>query len=292
MGDPFKIAGPALISFSGGRTSAYMLHEIVRAHGGTLPADVLITFANTGREMPETLDFVRECSERWNVNIHWLEYRWSPGGPSYAEVGHNSASRNGEPFDQLILARSMLPNPVMRFCTVELKIRTMNRFARHGLGWEEFDKIVGLRADEPHRVAKMRARGSRSRETGERDVLMPLADSMKTVREVSAFWEARNWGLRLLSVNGRTPDGNCDLCFLKSAETICSTMRRRPETRPWWIGHEVAAVHRGTMHKPEMALFRADRPSYAQMADMVDRQGDFGFGDLDKIEDCYCTGDA
>lgn len=36
----YKIQGPALISFSGGRTSGYMLHQIVQAHGGTLPDDV------------------------------------------------------------------------------------------------------------------------------------------------------------------------------------------------------------------------------------------------------------
>ncbi len=61
MLDPFLISGPAVISFSGGRTSAYMLWRILRAHGGALPDDVVVCFANTGREMSATLDFVREC---------------------------------------------------------------------------------------------------------------------------------------------------------------------------------------------------------------------------------------
>jgi 3'-phosphoadenosine 5'-phosphosulfate sulfotransferase (PAPS reductase)/FAD synthetase len=70
---PYLIDGPALISFSGGRTSAYLLRQALDAHGGSLPADVIACFANTGKEMPQTLDFVRDCSERWDVEIVWLE---------------------------------------------------------------------------------------------------------------------------------------------------------------------------------------------------------------------------
>ena len=46
--NPYKIEGPALISFSGGRTSGFMLYHILQAHGGTLPEDYFVVFANTG----------------------------------------------------------------------------------------------------------------------------------------------------------------------------------------------------------------------------------------------------
>lgn len=72
---PYQIAGPALISFSGGRTSGYMLRKILEAHGGRLPADVVVGFANTGKERRETLDFVRDCGEHWDVPVVWLEWR-------------------------------------------------------------------------------------------------------------------------------------------------------------------------------------------------------------------------
>ena len=45
------------ISFSGGRTSAFMLHHILEANNG-LPDNALVCFQNTGREMPQTLAFV------------------------------------------------------------------------------------------------------------------------------------------------------------------------------------------------------------------------------------------
>ena len=46
---------------------------------------------------------------------------------------------------------------------------------------------------------------------------MPLAEASVTVRDVSAFWQAQPFDLELLTVNGRTLEGNCDLCFLKPA---------------------------------------------------------------------------
>ena len=56
----FKLPdGNVQISFSGGRTSAYMLHEIIKANNG-LPSRAVVAFQNTGKEMPQTLDFVQE----------------------------------------------------------------------------------------------------------------------------------------------------------------------------------------------------------------------------------------
>ena len=289
--DPFRVDGPAILSVSGGRTSAYMLRRIVQAHGGTLPADVIATFANTGKEMPETLDFVRDLAERWGVAIHWLEYRWRSGEHYFAEVDHATASRNGEPFDLLIEARSMLPNPVARFCTQELKIRTMQRFA-WSLGWRDWTNVVGLRADEPRHVANLRARNEGGKDGW--DISLPLASAGITRRDVAAFWRAQNFDLRLPNINGATPHGNCDLCFLKSAATIAGIIRDRPELARWWIEKETdhaARPNKQAMSDRGYLQFRMDRPSYAAMLDASQRQENFDFGDLDQRIDCYC-GDA
>ena len=55
--NPYRVPRPAVISFSGGRTSAFMLRHIVDAYGGRLPDSVSVIFANTGLERPETLEF-------------------------------------------------------------------------------------------------------------------------------------------------------------------------------------------------------------------------------------------
>lgn len=151
--NPYRFEGPTLYSFSGGRTSGYLLKHAVDAHGGTLPKDHIVCFANTGKEVPETLDFVQECADRWNVQIIWLEY--DPAAEHQTRiVNHNSAARDGEPFEALIGKRKFLPNPVMRFCTTELKIRRMSMYASRWMSWTSWNSVVGLRADEMSRVVR------------------------------------------------------------------------------------------------------------------------------------------
>jgi 3'-phosphoadenosine 5'-phosphosulfate sulfotransferase (PAPS reductase)/FAD synthetase len=285
--NPYLFEGPALISFSGGRTSGYLLKQIINAHRGTLPANIVVVFANTGKERSESLDFVNEVSERWGVEIVWLEY--SPDAPQRtAIVSYKTASRNGEPFEALLRAKQMLPNPVMRFCTIELKIRRFREYAVHHLGWQHWQSVVGLRHDEQHRVKKQLKRNAAGKDLWR--TIMPLDLARATKQTVSDFWREQNFDLRLENVRGRTPEGNCDLCFLKAKATIMGLLRRRPQSGCWWAKQEVEAVARGTMRAPEMALFRADRPSYSAMLDVIDRQGDF---DLDEGEeddgDCACT---
>ena len=88
--NPYKIVEPTCISFSGGRTSAYMLYKVLEAHGMILPTEAIVCFANTGKEDEATLRFVQDCSEQWNVPITWLEY----AEVDYTIVNFETASRN------------------------------------------------------------------------------------------------------------------------------------------------------------------------------------------------------
>src|SRR3546814_5452309 len=90
------------------------------------------------------------------------------------------------------------------------------------------DLMIGIRADEQRRVSKIRARG-RSTESSHETMCMPLADAGVTVRDVSAFWQAQPFDLDLLTVNGRTLEGNCDLCFLKPRGQRLALIKARPE---------------------------------------------------------------
>jgi len=276
MSNPYKIEGPALISFSGGRTSAFMLWNILQAHGGVLPDDIYVTFANTGKEAPETLDFVHEVEQKWGVKIYWLELYFGEERPVYRTkiVDYETASRNGEPFEALLDRRQYLPNPVTRFCTSELKIKVMSRFMRKLQGYKNWYNVIGLRYDEPRRVA------SALKQYEAWTNITPMNDAKHTVEDVSEFWRKQNFDLKLTNANGKTPAGNCDLCFLKGMDTTISILKERPEMADWWIKQEQKfGEHEG-------ATFRKDRPNYIKLVEISKTQQDL-FGDDDQMT-CFC----
>lgn len=245
--NPYIIKEPACISFSGGRTSAFMLYKILEANDG-LPNDAIVCFANTGKEEEATLKFVNDCSTNWNVSIHWVEYQSSE--PKFKKVSYETASRHGEPFEDLIKHKSYLPNPVTRFCSIELKIRTISKYCK-SLGFDlgEQDAWVGIRADEPRRAAKIERHRT------------PLVSDHVTKEMIGEFWNNNSFDLNLSNNNGVTPNGNCDLCFLKSK--VPSLIQEKPERAIWWSNMEKLAEK--ICNNPTGTRFRLDKPSYQQM---------------------------
>ena len=272
MSDPFKITEPTVISFSGGRTSGYMLWRVLQSNDG-LPEIAKVCFANTGKEDEATLKFVKECEENWGVPITWLEYK--NGDPRYKVVDFDTASRNGEPFEMLIEYKKYLPNPVTRFCTAELKIRTLNRYLKD-LGWDhdENSDWIGIRADEPRRAAKV----SRER--------VPLFVAGVTAKDVGKFWKEQTFDLRLPNINGKTFHGNCDLCFLKGYPQTLSLIQEKPDRAVWWARME-EKIHSSGQFQGDGARFRKDRPSYKQMMNFAQTQGDM-FATEEETIACYC----
>jgi 3'-phosphoadenosine 5'-phosphosulfate sulfotransferase (PAPS reductase)/FAD synthetase len=277
--NPYLITEPACISMSGGRTSAYMLYRILEAHDGKLPKDVYVVFANTGKEMPETLDFVEACSNNWHVAIDWVEARIRRG-VGYENkyvyetvvVDYGTASRKGEPFEQMLNARNYPPNPVARYCTNDLKISRIHDFVKQKGLPKNHIEYIGIRADEPRRAAKIHNKVSSGREC-----FCPLVEDGITARDVGNFWARQNFDLELANNNGVTDWGNCDLCFLKGRGKRQAIIRERPDLANWWIAQE----------KKLGATFRKDEASYAQMKTIATDQGQLFQFDETSIP-CFC----
>ena len=264
--NPYRINEPTCISFSGGRTSAFMLWNVLQANNGKLPDEAIVCFANTGKEDEATLKFVNDCSVNWNVPIVWLEYTdASETKDRWRQVTYQTASRNGEPFEALIKKRSFLPNTVMRFCTVELKILTIERYYK-SIGITDFETMVGIRSDEPKRIVKMR-------ETK----LLPLVDSEVTQTDVQKFWKIQSFDLSLPFHDGVTALGNCDLCFMKPIGQIASMIVDKPIRAVWWAKQE----------KTINGTFSKDRPSYSAMHKFSKEQINM-FDKNEEAISCFC----
>jgi hypothetical protein len=275
MRDPFIIKEPTCISFSGGRTSAYLLWRVLQSNNG-LPDEAIVTFANTGKEEEATLEFVRDCGLNWGVKIHWVEYTDAEKTKDrFKVVDFETASRNGEPFEQLIIKKKYLPNPVTRFCTIELKIRAIHRYLK-SIGWSKHNETqdwMGIRADEMRRAAKV----DRSR--------VPLVTAGITAGDVGQFWKEHSFDLKLSNIGGKTLHGNCDLCFLKGGNIILSLIAEKPERAVWWAKMETM-VQSSKLAIGDGDRFRNDRPSYASMAQFTEEQTKL-FTDEESIA-CFC----
>jgi 3'-phosphoadenosine 5'-phosphosulfate sulfotransferase (PAPS reductase)/FAD synthetase len=237
--DPFFITGPALISFSGGPTSGHLLWRILQAHGGTLPDDVVVAFANTGEESEITLEFVRDCGDRWDVPIIWLEFRhgYKEGATRrtrWAEVVRfETASRKGEPFDMLLESKKIVPDRSRRSCTEQLKVWTITRYLR-ALGWKKWQNVIGYRADESVRIETKIA--SEAAKPWAAYTTFPLAAAGVQEFEILLWWKQQNFRLR------RDPDGeghNCGgMCFMMSSDQIGRMSQSDPERAGRWAARE------------------------------------------------------
>lgn len=211
-----------LISFSGGETSGLMSKLILENMRDEYD-DVRVVFANTGKENPETLQFVQECDEAFGLGVVWVEAQVSQEhgeGTRARIVDFDTASRNGEPFEAVI-AKYGIPNANYPHCTRELKGNPIRAYAK-SIGWEKgsFDTAIGIRTDEIDRMVP-KAREQR--------LIYPLVSRFPhTKPKVNEFWARQSFRLQLAGF-----DGNCQTCWKKSRRKLVTIMRRAPEKFDW-----------------------------------------------------------
>ena len=287
----YRIPRPAVISFSGGRTSGYMLRHIVDAFGGRLPDDIAVVFANTGMERGETLDFVDTCARAWDIPIAWVEYDWEVPHRTRI-VNYDTAARAGEPYAALIERKGFLPNVGIRYCTGFLKRDRIESIARYRLGLKRWHSAIGLRADEARRVQRMRAMDCGSRTGGH--AVLPRADARVSERDVLAWWKRQPFDLGIPGYAG-----NCMACFLKGRGKLLHPFRENPSLADWWIERERRVADRvGPDGRACESLkrFRLGE-SYEELKSAALAQDDLfladaadpGFDDEFGAFDCHCT---
>lgn len=234
------------ISFSGGRTSAFMTHWILQHYDRE---KCLVLFANTGREDPRTLDFVHLCDVRLGFGTVWLEAVVNSedgAGTTHRRVTYETATRpslNGPtPYEDMV-KKYGIPNVSFPHCTRELKLRPMHSYLR-GLGHNPatIPTAIGIRTDETRRVKDAK------------NVFYPLIDDVQMDKQdVLDWWSGQSFDLQIEEF-----EGNCDNCWKKSFAKHFMRIEKDPSPYEWTDRIEKTYAHAGSGVGPRV-FFRGKR---------------------------------
>jgi len=179
--------------------------------------EMVFVFANTGLEREETLVFVDRLRSVWGMNIVWVEavvHHDQRLGCTHRIVDFESASRKGEPFEEMI-KKYGIPNKMYPHCTRELKLNPIRSYMA-SIGWADYFTAVGIRADEPKRI---RAGAEADR------IIYPLVTMFPTDKPgINDWWEDQPFRLGLME-----HEGNCESCWKKSLSKLVRIAKDRPQ---------------------------------------------------------------
>ena len=206
------------VSFSGGKTSAYMARwcqQHAHEHGFD---QVRYVFANTGQEHERTLEFVQRCDDEWGLDVTWVEavvHHGERKASTHKVVDFDTASRDGEPFEEVI-KKYGIPNHSLRFtCTCELKINTHKSLLR-SWGWGDCQTAIGIRMDEIDRMQP---------DAREKRVVYPLIKWQAMDKPaIERFWQRQPFTLELEPLMG-----NCVTCWKKTDRKLLTIAANEPE---------------------------------------------------------------
>lgn len=268
-----------LISFSGGRTSAFMTRFLLE-HPKYRHLEKVIVFANTGKEREETLSFIHECDKRWNLNVVWLEAVVNPQmgiGTSFKIVNYTTASRSGEPFEAMI-SKYGVPNIARPFCTRELKLNPIKKYMQ-SLELKKWVSAIGIRYDEKHRINWAIAQKEHK--------IYPLTEDIQCTKAFIRHW----WNKQPFDLQLHDYEGNCDMCYKKSERKLLTLILEQPALIEWWNRMESIYEH------GQYSFFR----NHSTASDLIERANkrDFSMAtdeftpkainpNLDTEFDCLC----
>jgi 3'-phosphoadenosine 5'-phosphosulfate sulfotransferase (PAPS reductase)/FAD synthetase len=220
---------PIVVSFSGGKSSAMMcdLLETLPEYRDRVKHYV---FANTGRELPATISFMRWWGKYLNREIVVIEavVHHDERKSSTHKVIRNLTSElsmDGQPFEE-VMKKYGLPSITFLHCTRELKANPIRSYIRQELGLNpgEYVQAIGMRFDEPRRVKQ------------DPEFIYPLYEQRITKQDVNEFFahpDRKNFTLDIEEF-----EGNCDFCFKKSWAKLEKMRAKHPTRIMWWTDME------------------------------------------------------
>lgn len=242
-----------IVSFSGGRTSAYMAKWLIDNKHDKY--NLTFIFMNTGAEDERTLTFINRCDKEWGLNLIWLEASVKHGervGTKYTVTSFEGASRECEPFYEVV-KKYGVPNKRYPHCNRDLKLAPFEAWMADNM--PDAYRAIGIRCDEIDRMAA---------NMDDKLILYPLITMKPTNKsEVLGWWSRQSFDLDL-------PEhyGNCVTCFKKSDRKLLTLANDDPRLFDHFNQMEIIARDTGSNAKNNKGnFFRGNRNTQEILAE-------------------------
>ncbi len=255
-----------VVSFSGGRTSAYLVYLIESMRkSGEWSEPVEYIFMDTGAEHPKTYEFIKKCVEHFGIDLTCLQ-------PDFNQPVGDGFNSKVVPVDQIkydlkegafigLMKKYGVPTVAKAFCTSRMKSDACRKYCAEKYGKGNYTTLLGIRYDEPARLVGMsdyatlkraglsdiyiaeqfsrayneascdnkliKKSASEKRENGF-NYLATISDFEKD--DVLEFWSEMPFNLEI-----DEHLGNCVFCIKKSIKKIALAARDEPELAADWI---------------------------------------------------------
>ena len=203
-----------IVSFSGGRTSAYLVYLLIKLYG---KENIIFVFMDTGGEHPKTYEFIRKCVEYFGIDLVCLRpviNEMLGVGTTYKIVNISSLKWDMTVWDEMTNKYGNPYNPMGGFCTDRLKTTIYRKFIK------QFDNPItwlGIRIDEPRRI----------KDKANIKYLAEISSMDKT--DIIGWWRDMPFDLQI-----QEHLGNCVFCIKKGVNKVALAIKDEPELAAEW----------------------------------------------------------
>ena len=200
-----------VVSFSGGRTSAYLCKVMIDKFGKD---NVDFIYMDTGAEHPKTYEFIKKVNEEFKLGLVCLRGDFSRplgGGVYYNVVDINDLKQDLKPFEQMA-AKYGVPYIGGMFCTDRMKLKPFKKYCDDAYGKKSYETWLGIRADEPKRLTPK-----------------PFIKYMAEITDAEKQDILNYWSKMPFDLGIEEWLGNCVFCPKKSNLKLASAQRDEPK---------------------------------------------------------------
>lgn len=213
-----------MVTVSGGRSSARMARHIQTSEKYK-DFEKIYVFANTGKERPETIDFLKNIEKVWKIPLVKIEGVYSKimgTGVGFKIVDWDDLDMSGRVYEEAVQHKnkgifSGLPFAGAPYCSEMLKTLPCKKLCDEVFGVNNYIKAIGYRKEDmPKRITLAEIKIDTTR-------IFPLItdfDYPLGQRDLNKWYENESFKL---TIHGKL--GNCEDCWKKSEANLIDNIR-------------------------------------------------------------------